>query len=107
MDGRTTLVHYLAALMAESEPQALQLGRRGGECGAVSGAQHWTFAELEKQVGPNEQQAGGGVAPSRQQPLCRPRSAHPAAAPLTPSRLCPSCLPRLCTGHNTAGGRHL
>ncbi|PSC73080.1 formin 5 isoform B [Micractinium conductrix] len=50
MDGSTTLLHYLVALMAESSPGALLLGKPGSECSAVPDAAHWTFAELESQL---------------------------------------------------------
>lgn len=50
MDGSTTLMHYLAALMLESSPGALSLGKPGSECCAVPDATHWTFAELEAQL---------------------------------------------------------
>ncbi|KAL4422750.1 hypothetical protein ABPG75_008947 [Micractinium tetrahymenae] len=50
MDGSTTLMHYLAALMLESSPGALSLGKPGSECCAVPDAANWTFAELEAQL---------------------------------------------------------
>lgn len=50
MDGSTTLMHYLVALMVESAPGALLLGKRGSDCSAVPGAVHWTFNELEAQL---------------------------------------------------------
>ncbi|KAI3430465.1 hypothetical protein D9Q98_005060 [Chlorella vulgaris] len=50
LDGRTTLMHYLAALMLESAPGALLLGKAGSQCGAVPEARHWSFAELEAQL---------------------------------------------------------
>lgn len=31
--------------------QVLVLGKPGGQCSAVPTARHWTFAELDKQVG--------------------------------------------------------
>ncbi|EFN51238.1 hypothetical protein CHLNCDRAFT_141254 [Chlorella variabilis] len=51
MDGSTTLMHYLVALLLEEAPGALLLGKPGSQCEAVPAARHWTFAELESQLG--------------------------------------------------------
>jgi hypothetical protein len=45
--------------------QALLLGKPGGQCGEVPNAQHWTFAELEGQVGERALHAKALIMASR------------------------------------------
>jgi hypothetical protein len=50
--------------------QALLLGKPGGQCGEVPNARHWTFAELEGQVGEWRHGFAGG------QKKCLPQEVH-------------------------------
>ncbi|GAB4818040.1 hypothetical protein N2152v2_005086 [Parachlorella kessleri] len=46
-DGSTTLVHYLVALLSQSAPELLLLGKPGSQLSAVHGAAKHTFSELD------------------------------------------------------------